>query len=160
MTRIGLISDTHGYLDNRLFEYFKNCDEIWHAGDIGAMDISVRLQQFKPLKAVYGNIDGQDIRAIYPGNHRFLCEELDVWITHTGGYPDNYDRSVRKEIMKNKEDNVKKRIWYQPTQFLIELTNSLEGKYYGIKGFGKGARQIVLTEALATIPSYKKRHLL
>ncbi len=101
MKRIGLISDTHGYLDNKLFEYFKNCDEIWHAGDIGSMDISIRLQQFKPLKAVYGNIDGQDIRAIYPENQRFLCEELNVWITHTGGYPNNYDRSVRKEIMKN-----------------------------------------------------------
>jgi putative phosphoesterase len=101
MTRIGLISDTHGYLDNSLFEYFKNCDEIWHAGDIGSLEISKRLEQFKPLKAVYGNIDGQDIRAIYPENHRFFCEELDVWITHTGGYPSNYDRSVRKEITGN-----------------------------------------------------------
>jgi len=101
MTRIGLISDTHGYLDNSLFKYFKNCDEIWHAGDIGTLDISIRLEQFKPLKAVYGNIDGPDIRAIYPENHRFFCEELDVWIIHTGGYPNNYDRSVRKEIMKN-----------------------------------------------------------
>ena len=101
MTRIGLISDTHGYLDSRLFEYFKNCNEIWHAGDIGTLEISERLEQFKPFKAVYGNIDGPDIRAIYPENHRFICEELDVWITHTGGYPYNYDRSVKKEIMGN-----------------------------------------------------------
>jgi putative phosphoesterase len=101
MTRIGLISDTHGYLDSRLFEYFKNCDQIWHAGDIGSLEISEKLEKFKPLIAVYGNIDGPDIRAVYPENHRFLCEELDVWITHAGGYPDNYNRSIRKEITRN-----------------------------------------------------------
>jgi putative phosphoesterase len=101
MKRIGLISDTHGYLDKKLFEYFKNCDEIWHAGDIGSLSISERLKEFKPLIAVYGNIDGQDIRAVFPGNCRFFCEELDVWITHTGGYPNNYDASVKKEIYSN-----------------------------------------------------------
>lgn len=101
MTGIGLISDTHGYLDKRLFEFFKNCDEIWHAGDIGDLDISDKLAQFKPFRAVYGNIDGPGIRAIYPENHRFFSEELDVWIKHIGGYPNNYDRSVRKEIMRN-----------------------------------------------------------
>lgn len=101
MTAVGLISDTHGYLDKRLFEFFKNCDEIWHAGDIGASDISERLAQFKPFRAVHGNIDGTNIRATYPESLRFLCEGLDVWIKHIGGYPGNYDRSVRKEIMKN-----------------------------------------------------------
>ena len=104
MTEIGLISDTHGYLDNRLFEHFKNCDEIWHAGDIGALDISQKLAQFKPFRAVCGNIDGPGIRAIHPENHRFFCEELDVWIKHIGGYPNNYNRSVRKEIMSNPPD--------------------------------------------------------
>ncbi len=101
MTRIGLLSDTHGYLDERLYDFFKNCDEIWHAGDIGTIDISGRLARFKPFRAVYGNIDGPDIRSVYPENDRFLCEELDVWIKHIGGYPNNYDRSVRKEIMSN-----------------------------------------------------------
>ncbi len=101
MKRIGLISDTHGYLDNRLFEYFKNCDEIWHAGDIGSLDISEKLGKFRPLIAVRGNIDGQNISSVYPENQRFFCEELDVWIKHIGGYPDKYDRSVKKEIMKN-----------------------------------------------------------
>ena len=101
MTRVGLISDTHGYLDDRLYDHFKNCDEIWHAGDIGDMDISEKLVQYKPFKAVYGNIDGPAIRSVYPENHRFFCEELDVWIKHIGGYPGNYDRSVRKEIISN-----------------------------------------------------------
>ncbi|UCH13058.1 MAG: metallophosphoesterase family protein [Bacteroidales bacterium] len=101
MTRIGLISDTHGYLDERLYDYFKKCDEIWHAGDIGALDISEKLVQFRPFKAVCGNIDGPGIRAMYPENNRFFCEEMDVWIKHIGGYPGNYDRTVRKEIISN-----------------------------------------------------------
>jgi len=101
MTRIGLLADTHGYLDNRILENFKNCDEIWHAGDIGAVKIAERLLEFKLFRAVHGNIDGPDIRTIYPENQRFSCEDVDVWIKHIGGYPGNYDRKVRNEIMKN-----------------------------------------------------------
>ena len=101
MTRIGLLSDTHGYLDNRILENFKNCDEIWHAGDIGAVKIAERLLEFKLFRAVHGNIDGPDIRTIYPENQRFSCEDVDVWIKHIGGYPGNYDRQIRNEIIKN-----------------------------------------------------------
>ncbi len=101
MTRIGLLSDTHGYLDNRILENFRNCDEIWHAGDIGAVKIAERLLEFKLFRAVHGNIDGPDIRTIYPENQRFSCEDVDVWIKHIGGYPGNYDRQIRNEIIKN-----------------------------------------------------------
>jgi putative phosphoesterase len=100
VTRIGLLSDTHGYLDPRVFEYFKDADEIWHAGDIGS-DVVEPLVQFKPLKAVYGNIDGGSIRNQFPLDNRFVCDGLDVWITHIGGYPGNYDQRVRPLIRQN-----------------------------------------------------------
>jgi len=99
MVKIGLLSDTHGYLDPRLPEYFGDCDEIWHAGDIGDIKVSQELSKFKPFKAVWGNIDGQDIRKIYPENLRFKSEGLEVWIKHIGGYPGKYDRSVRNDII-------------------------------------------------------------
>ena len=101
MIKIGFLSDTHGFLDNHLFEYFKSCDEIWHAGDIGDLKVSDKLSQFKPFKAVYGNIDGPAIRQIYPENLRFKSEEMAIWIKHIGGYPGKYDLSIRKEIMAN-----------------------------------------------------------
>ncbi len=104
MTRIGLISDTHGFLDERLFDYFKNCDEIWHAGDIGTVEVADRLTDFKPLRAVYGNIDGQEIRKTYPENLHFYCEKVRVWIKHIGGYPNHYDVSVKDEIIKYPPD--------------------------------------------------------
>lgn len=101
MTRIGLLSDTHGYLHPDIFEYFGKCDEIWHAGDIGDIEIAHRLKQFKPLRAVYGNVDGHEIRSGFCENLRFICEDKSVWITHIGGYPGKYDRSVRDEINRN-----------------------------------------------------------
>jgi len=104
MTRIGLISDTHGYIEPKIFEFFESVDEIWHAGDIGEINISERLKKFKPLRAVYGNIDGQDVRSEYPENLRFKCEETDIWITHIGGYPGKYDRKVKTKLEKNPPD--------------------------------------------------------
>ena len=101
MIEIGLLSDTHGYLDDRLLEYFEGCDEIWHAGDIGDLKVSEKLSQFKPFRAVYGNIDGPPIRQIYPENLRFKSEEMSIWMKHIGGYPGKYDPSVRKEIITN-----------------------------------------------------------
>lgn len=98
MTKIGLLSDTHNYLDDAVFKYFDKCDEIWHAGDIGTIAIADKLASFKPLKAVYGNIDGQDIRKCYPENLRFTCEQVDTWITHIGGHPDRYNVKIRNEI--------------------------------------------------------------
>src|SRR3546814_5395081 len=77
MTRIGLLSDTHGYLDESVFTHFDRCDEIWHAGDFGHIAVADTLAAFKPLKGVYGNIDGQDIRSAYPEHLRFACEAVD-----------------------------------------------------------------------------------
>ena len=101
MKKIGLLSDTHSYLDERIFSFFENCDEIWHAGDIGNIDLADKLAAFKPLKAVHGNIDGQDVRIAYPKHLRFMCENVDVWITHIGGYPNNYAKEVKPEIFRN-----------------------------------------------------------
>ncbi|MDX2001188.1 MAG: metallophosphoesterase family protein [Chitinophagales bacterium] len=95
MTSIGLISDTHGYLDPRVKHHFKDCDEIWHAGDIGDFQVARDLAAFKPFKAVYGNIDGREARSHYPLDLRFTIENIDVWITHIGGYPGRYDARVK-----------------------------------------------------------------
>lgn len=104
MTRIGLISDTHGYLDNAVFEHFKNCDEIWHAGDFGNIEVAEALAEFKPLRGVYGNIDGKDIRSVYPEHLKFKCEKVNVWMTHIGGYPGKYDVKVREQLLLEKPD--------------------------------------------------------
>lgn len=101
MVKIGLISDTHSYLDDAVFKYFDQCDEIWHAGDFGNIAIADKLAAFKPLRGVYGNIDGKDVRVSYPEHARFMCEEMDVWMTHIGGYPDRYDPKIRAEIYSN-----------------------------------------------------------
>ena len=101
MTRIGLISDTHGYLDESVFTHFEQCDEIWHAGDFGALELAKRLSSFKPLKGVYGNIDGNDIQNFYPENLFFQCEEVKVFITHIGGYPPKYNSRVKPLIQEN-----------------------------------------------------------
>ena len=101
MTRIGLLSDTHGYWDSRYEQYFRECDEIWHAGDIGTMEVAERLNAIRPLTAVHGNIDGDDLRRFYPEVIRFRCEEVNVLMKHIGGYPGNYDRSIRQNIFNN-----------------------------------------------------------
>jgi len=104
MVKIGLISDTHSYLHPRVKHHFAECHEIWHAGDIGNLALADELASFKPLKAVYGNIDGAEIRRVHPKNLRFNCEGVDVWITHIGGYPNRYDRRVYDEIMTSPPD--------------------------------------------------------
>ncbi|MGF2411680.1 metallophosphoesterase family protein [Ferruginibacter sp.] len=98
MTRIGLISDTHGFLDDAVFEHFKNCDEVWHAGDFGR-DVIEPLQKFKPLKGVYGNIDSAAIRSDFPEQLIFMCEEVKVMMRHIGGYPPKYNPATKKEIL-------------------------------------------------------------
>lgn len=104
MKKIGLLSDTHSYLDPSVFEYFKNVDEIWHAGDIGSMEVLEQLEAFKPTKAVYGNIDHAQLRRACPEHQRFDCEGMDIWITHIGGYPGRYDRRIRDAIRANPPD--------------------------------------------------------
>jgi uncharacterized protein len=100
LTRIGLISDTHGYLDDAVFTHFKNCDEIWHAGDFGTIEIAQQLSQKTslPVKGVYGNIDGQDVRTVYPEQLVFYCEEVKVMMRHIGGAPPRYNPETKKEL--------------------------------------------------------------
>lgn len=102
MKRIGLISDTHGWLDENVFMHFDNCDEIWHAGDLGPGNIAEKLAAFRPLKAVFGNIDDQATRLSMPETLIWNCEEVKVMMTHIGGYPGRYASGIRKEIMEQK----------------------------------------------------------
>ncbi len=95
MKRIGLLSDTHSFLDDRIFNWFEACDEIWHAGDIGSAEVADRLEAFRPLRAVFGNIDGAGLRARFTEDLRFECEGVDTLITHIGGYPGKYAPRVR-----------------------------------------------------------------
>ena len=101
MKKILLLSDTHGHLDERIKKYAGEADELWHAGDIGTTTVSDELQKIKSLKAVFGNIDGAEVRKEFPLNQRFMCEGVDVWITHIGGYPGKYSPAVKQEIQSN-----------------------------------------------------------
>lgn len=98
MKRIGLLSDTHGFFDPAIYKYFESCDEIWHAGDIGTIAVAEQCELFKPFRAVYGNIDGADLRIRYPEKLRFRYEGLDVLMVHIGGYPGRYTHTVRHEL--------------------------------------------------------------
>ena len=98
MTKIGLISDTHGWLDPAFMHHFKDCDEIWHAGDLGVIAIADELKKIKPFKAVYGNIDGYDVRSEYPEILEWQCEGVKVLMVHIGGYPPKYNTATKKLI--------------------------------------------------------------
>ena len=94
MTVIGILSDTHGFIEPRLFDFFAACDMLFHAGDIGNWEVANQLSAFKPLVAVFGNIDGSDIRAVYPEIQRTNCDGVDILMTHIGGYPGRYERKI------------------------------------------------------------------
>ena len=98
MKKIGILSDTHSHWDDKYLHYFNDCDEIWHAGDIGSVELADKLAAFKPLRAVGGNCDGGDLRLMFPQVLRFKCEDVEVLMKHIGGYPGNYDASVRGQI--------------------------------------------------------------
>ena len=95
MKRIGLLSDTHSWWDDKYAKYFEDCDEIWHAGDIGSLDLALRFEAIKPFRAVYGNIDDSKVRTAYPEFLCFTLEGVDVLMTHIGGYPGKYDPRVK-----------------------------------------------------------------
>ena len=115
MTKIGLLSDTHNYLDETICEHFKHCEEIWHAGDFGTVDIADKLREGvkdaggrQPIvRGVFGNIDGYDVRSVYPEKLRWKCERVEVAMTHIGGYPPKYNPTVKKEL------------WADPPQLFI-----------------------------------------
>ena len=104
MKKILLISDTHGYIDDRIIQYAKQSDETWHAGDIGELKVTDELKKVTTVRAVHGNIDNNKIRAEYPENLRFQIEEMKIWITHIGGYPNKYNQRIRQEINNNPPD--------------------------------------------------------
>lgn len=99
MTKIGLISDTHSYWDDKYLKYFESCDEIWHAGDVGSAVIIQKLSEFRPVRGVYGNIDGQDVRKIFPLVNRFTVDGAEVLMKHIGGYPGKYDPSIKASLL-------------------------------------------------------------
>ena len=98
MTKILLLSDTHGFMDEAILKYAREADEVWHAGDIGDLEVTDALSEVSKLRAVYGNIDNHIIQGEFSLHQRFRCEDVDVWMTHIGGYPGRYDRRVRDEI--------------------------------------------------------------
>ncbi|WP_336066283.1 metallophosphoesterase family protein [Mesoflavibacter sp. CH_XMU1404-2] len=101
MKKILLLSDTHSYIDDTILKHVKNADEVWHAGDIGDLNVTDQIQKLKPLRAVWGNIDGDKARVEFPEHNRFTVEGVDVWITHIGGYPGRYNIRVREVIKAN-----------------------------------------------------------
>jgi uncharacterized protein len=101
MTRIGLLSDTHAFFDPRFLDLFKDVDQLWHAGDIGSIDVYDAMCAFKPTIAVFGNIDGHILRQQLKEHQRFRCEEVDVWMTHIGGFPGKYAPGIKKEMAIN-----------------------------------------------------------
>jgi putative phosphoesterase len=102
--KIGLLSDTHSHLDAQIFEYFADCDEIWHAGALGSHELADKLEAFKPLRAVYGNIDDKKMQLRFPEHNRFKLEGLDIWITHIGGYPGKYPKKIKETLLANPPD--------------------------------------------------------
>lgn len=105
MKKIGILSDTHAYWDDQYITYLNDCDEIWHAGDIGSLELADRFEAMKPVfRAVYGNCDGYDLRTRYSELLRFKCENVDVMMTHIGGYPGKYDRSVINKLFASPPD--------------------------------------------------------
>lgn len=104
MKKILLLSDTHGYMGEDIIKHVKKADEVWHAGDIGNLSVTDAIKKIKPLRAVHGNIDSHEVRAEFEANNRFVCEGVDVWITHIGGYPNKYNHRIKDYITSNPPD--------------------------------------------------------
>ena len=116
--KILLLSDTHGYVDEKILTYCKQADEVWHAGDIGDPEVIRKIESVAVVRAVYGNIDGREIRNLYPLDERFYAEDVDVWITHIGGYPGRYEPRVRDQLKLN-----------PPKLFISGLSHILKVQY-------------------------------
>ena len=101
LKKILLLSDTHSHIDEAILKYVNLADEVWHAGDIGDILVTNTLQKHKPLRAVFGNIDDAKARLDFPLHNRFMCEGVDVWITHIGGYPGKYNPNIKEELQQN-----------------------------------------------------------
>jgi len=135
MTRIGLLSDTHGSFPEQVFHFFKDCNEIWHCGDFGNINVANRLQEFKPLRGVYGNIDGQDVRLVFPETQLFVIEQVRVLMIHIGGYPGRYRWEAREIIQREKpglfisgHSHILK-VMYDQKNELLHINPGAAGKY-------------------------------
>ena len=115
MLKIGLLSDTHGYLDPKIFDHFKDRDELWHAGDIGSSAVADALEKFKPFKAVYGNIDDKTLQTRYPEDLFFKCEAVNIWMTHIGGVPPGYNPRIKKMLKENVPNDLHLRPFSYPS---------------------------------------------
>ncbi len=135
MTRIGILSDTHGFVHPRVVAFFAEVDEIWHAGDIGSIGVARQLAGLRPLRAVYGNIDGQELRIEFPENQVFQVEQVRVLMTHIGGYPGRYDPRARRLIAQEKpllfvagHSHILK-VMYDKQNNLLHINPGAAGKY-------------------------------
>lgn len=135
MKKVGLLSDTHGFLDPAIYKYFAACDEIWHAGDVGTISVFDELSKFKPLRSVYGNIDGSVIRSVMPGNLYFELEGMKVFMTHIGGYPGRYNLEVKTFLKANPTDlficghsHILK-VMYDQTNHLLHINPGAAGNH-------------------------------
>ena len=147
MKRIGIISDTHGTFDDKLRDFLRDVDEIWHAGDIGSLALADEIAAFKPLRAVSGNIDGGLTRRVYPDFASFRCEEVEVLMTHIGGYPRHYDpraeariQSVRPKLFIAGHSHILK-VMYDPVYDLLAVNPGAAGEF----GFHRVRTAIRLT---------------
>lgn len=135
MKKILLLSDTHGFIDDQILKFVKQADEVWHAGDIGDLSVTDEIKKYKPLRAVYGNIDNAEIRSEFPLHNRFLIDDVDVWITHIGGYPNKYDFRVKNMITENPSDlficghSHILRVMYDKKLKLLHLNPGAAGKH-------------------------------
>ncbi len=133
--KIGLLSDTHGDIPERLFAFFEDVDEIWHAGDIGDLATAQRLADFKPFRAVYGNIDGTELRQLYPATLRFTCEGKEIWMVHSAGYPGHYLPEIRRSFQSGTPGVLVcghshiLRVIYDEKQRLLYLNPGAAGKF-------------------------------
>jgi putative phosphoesterase len=135
MTRIGLMSDTHTYIHPKILDFIRDCDEIWHAGDIGNLETANELEKIKPLKAVYGNIDGQSVRLSFPEIQIFSCEQVKVLMIHIGGYPGRYEkkaidliRAEKPKLFISGHSHILKVI-YDDKNRLLHINPGSAGKY-------------------------------
>jgi hypothetical protein len=142
MKRIGLLSDTHAYINPKVAEFFAECDEIWHAGDIGDLETAMILASMKPLKAVVGNIDGNDLKSFYPVYQDFMCEKVKVLIIHIGGYPGKYTPEARKLI-----GELKPRLFITGHSHILKVINDPKNNLLHINpgAAGKSGMHVIST---------------
>lgn len=144
--KIGILSDTHGTFDKPLHDFFASVDELWHAGDIGSLELADTIASFKPLRAVYGNVDDHRVRTVYPQFNHFSCEGVSVLMTHIGGYPGRYEIQARAKI-----EQLKPQIFISGHSHILKVMNDARYNLLhinpGAAGFGyQGVRTAVRFE--------------